>query len=43
MNGKQHAWVVIGVIVLAALIAVGFLAYQRPALLMDFVNLRYCG
>jgi len=27
----------------AALLVVLFLAYRQPALLLDFVNLRYCG
>lgn len=32
------AWLIAGVV-----LTLIFLAYQQPGLLIDFVNLRYCG
>lgn len=32
-----------GLIVLVALVAVAFIGYRQPELLLDYVNLRYCG
>jgi len=33
----------LGVAVLALAMAAAFLAYLQPGLLLDFLNLRYCG
>lgn len=33
---------IVGWIVLAALLALAFVGYRQPELLLDFVNLRYC-
>ncbi len=38
---RLQRWAVVAVVVLMA--ALIFAAYRRPALLLDFVNLRYCG
>ena len=32
-----------GVILLAALLALAFVGYLQPEMLLDYVNLRYCG
>ncbi len=41
----QLRWFLTGMALALALAAVvfAFLAYQRPELLLDWVNLRYCG
>jgi len=39
---KNIAWWVAGVLALVILVAVA-VAYQQPGLLLDFLNLRYCG
>jgi hypothetical protein len=33
----------IGLLLLGAVLALAFVAYQQPDLLLDAVNLRYCG
>jgi hypothetical protein len=33
----------LGAIVLAALVVLAFVGYRQPELLLDYVNLRYCG
>ncbi len=39
---KNSGWWVATVLALVILVAV-FTAYQQPGLLLDFLNLRYCG
>ncbi len=36
-------WLGAAVVVAVLLLLVLFLAYQQPALLLDWANLRYCG
>lgn len=42
MQMKNSGWWVAAVLALLILVAV-FVAYQQPGLLLDFLNLRYCG
>lgn len=41
----QTRWFIagMGVALFAMLLVLAFLAYQKPELLLDWVNLRYCG
>lgn len=32
-----------GLVLLAVLLALAFVGYRQPELLLDYVNLRYCG
>jgi len=34
---------VTGLLLLAALAALAFVGYRQPEMLLDYVNLRYCG
>lgn len=36
-------WAAVGIAALVALAALAFLGYRQPELLLDYVNLRYCG
>jgi hypothetical protein len=40
---RKLAWLVLGTMVLTALLALAFFGYRQPGLLLDYVNLRYCG
>ena len=40
---RKALWVGVALIVLAVLAAVVFAGYRQPELLLDYVNLRYCG
>jgi hypothetical protein len=36
-------WKTLGLAALLAVAALAFVGYRQPELLLDFVNLRYCG
>jgi hypothetical protein len=40
---RKLVWIVVGTVLLAALSALAFVGYRQPELLLDYVNLRYCG
>ncbi|HEX8986914.1 MAG TPA: hypothetical protein VF816_03055 [Rhodocyclaceae bacterium] len=40
---RKLAWRVVGLILLLVLAALAFVGYRQPELLLDYVNLRYCG
>jgi len=40
---RRLFWLVLGAVLLTALAALAFLGYRQPELLLDYVNLRYCG
>ena len=43
MSFKQRILVSVGVVVAAGVLAIIFLAYQHPDMLIDFSNLLFCG
>jgi hypothetical protein len=42
LGRTSFRWIFVVAIAFAAAMAT-FMAYQQPALLLDFLNLRYCG
>ncbi len=40
---RKRLWMAVGIAALVALAALAFLGYRQPELLLDYVNLRYCG
>jgi hypothetical protein len=42
MNQGSAGWWVAGMLAVLILAAI-FVAYQQPGLLLEFLNLRYCG
>lgn len=43
MAVRTSVWLWSGAVLLALTVAAAFLAYLQPGLLLDFLNLRYCG
>ena len=40
---RKQLLTVTGLVVLVVLVALAFVGYRQPELLLDYINLRYCG